>query len=512
MTKIIYRYLVKKFIFPFLLTFFLALLIILMQFVWKYVDDLVGKGLEWYLILKLLFYASGTFVSLALALAILLSSLMTFGNLGEKYEIVALKSAGISIVSLMKPLAVIALLLSLFSFWFSDNVVPDAYIKLRTLLAEIVEQKPTLRMEEGVFNDLIDDYAIFIGKKHRDNENIEDILIYDHSKQMGCVVGTRAKRGTMAVTPDQKYFLFTLYDGYLWDESRSQNSGNNSKYPYFFTRFDKQYLMLDISSFEMKSFDESFFRTNSKSVKTNEINKLIAEKKSNYAQYVATPFTRLETPFYKDCLAEINANSAVSAGQEKPQVSASDSSMKTSENKAFTFASKAIMAKDSFQLNKLPYDWQSQIYTRADAKAHNLLGSLNPARASMMMMEKEIRECEVEWHQRIVLSLACFLFFFIGAPLGTIIRKGGIGIPLVITVIFFAFYFVISIFGEKMAKSGNVPVWFGMWFSTFITAPICVFLTYKAAVDSAVMSPDAYSNIIRKIKLLPQKLRRHTKK
>ena len=486
LTKIIHRYLVKKFIFPFLLTFFLALLIILMQFLWKYVDDLVGKGLEWYLILKLLFYASGTFVSLALALAVLLSSLMTFGNLGEKYEIVAMKSAGLSVVSLMKPLALIALLLSVFSFWFSDNVVPNAYVKLRTLLAEIVEQKPTLRMEEGVFNDLIDGYTIFIGKKHLDNENIEDIIIYDQSKQMSCVTGTHAKRGTMAVTPDQKYFLFTLYDGYLWDEGRSPNNSQAS-YPYFFTHFDRQYIKIDISSFEMKNFDESFFKTNEKSVKIKEINNLIKDQQRSYESYVATPYTRLETPFYKDCLAQI------------------DSSAPQADHKSLTFAAKALEAKDSFDVAYLPLDYQTQIFTRADAKAYNLLGSLNPARAAMLMVEKDIRDCNIEWHRRFVLALACFLFFFIGAPLGTIIRKGGIGIPLVITVVFFAFYFVISIFGEKIAKSGEAPVWFGMWFSTLLTAPICVFLTYKAAMDSAILSPDAYSNLIRKIKLFPRK-------
>ena len=454
---------------PFILTFFLALLIIDMQFLWKYVDDLVGKGLEWYLILELLFYVSATFVTMALALAVLLSSLMAFGNLGEKYEIVALKSAGISIVSIMKPLAFISLLLALFSFWFSDNVVPAAYVKWRTMMFEIAEQKPTLSMDEGVFYDGFDDYTIRIGKKHRDNENIEDVLIYDHSKHMGNVTGTYAKQGTMTITPDKKFFVFTLYDGFLWDESRNQNS-RRAAYPYFFASFGKQYIKLDLSSFQMQNVSSDFFKENCKSSKIKIINEDIKKKKSELADISSDMFKKYEAPYFKDL--------KIRGEWWKNRPSASQ----------------------HFQFEKLDGEHREQVYYRAIAKADNLLGSLSQSHLIIELKERELRDYQIEVHQRLVLPLACFLFFFIGAPLGTIIRKGGIGIPLVITVIFFAFYFVISIFGEKMAKSGDTPVWLGMWLSTIITIPICIFLTYKAAMDSAIMSPDAYANFFRKLK------------
>ncbi len=478
-TKIVYRYLVKKFVSPFFLTFFLALLIIDMQFLWKYVDDLVGKGLEWYLILELLFYVSATFVTLAMALAVLLSSLMTFGNLGEKYEIVALKSAGISITSLMKPLALISLLLAVFSFWFSDNVVPAAYVKWRTMMYEIAEQKPTLSMDEGVFYDGIDGYIIRIGKKHRDNENIEDVLIYDHSKHMGNITGTYAKRGTMTITPDKKFFVFTLYDGYLWDESRNQNS-RGAHYPYFFARFSKQYMKMDISSFEMQNVSDEFFKENSKASKLQKIGEEIVIKKSEMNVISEDVFRKYEAAFYKDLKVRGEG------WRDRPVTS------------------------QTFQFEELSPAMQEHVYYRALAKADNLLGSLSQSHLITELKERELREFQIEYHQRLVLPLACFLFFFIGAPLGTIIRKGGIGIPLVITVVFFAFYFVISIFGEKMAKNGDTPVWFGMWLSTFVTVPIWVFLTYKAAVDSAVMSPDAYANFFRKAKTLLHKKSRKT--
>lgn len=464
----------KKFVPTFFLTFFLALLIIDMQFLWKYVDDLVGKGLEWYLILELLFYVSATFVPMALALALLITSLMTFGNLGEKYEIVALKSAGISVISLMKPLAIIALVLSLTSFLFSNYLATAAYTKWRTMMFEIASQKPTLSIDEGVFYDGIDGYVIRIGKKYRDNENIEDVLIYDHTKYMGNITGTYARRGKMTISPDKQNFVFTLYDGYLWDESRNQNSAG-ATHPYFFARFSKQYMKMDISSFKMQEADDAFFKDNCKSQTIKQIDSVITVKKKEMGVIAEDVFRRYEAYFYKDL-----------------------------KFRGRSWWVKPI-GKQHFKLENLPPAYQEQVYHRAIAKANNLLGSLSQSHFITELHERELSELQIEYHQRLAMSLACFIFFFIGAPLGTIIRKGGIGIPLVITVIFFAFYFVISIFGEKMAKNGDVPVWFGIWLSTFITVPICIFLTYKATMDSAMMSPDTYVNFFRNAKNLFRK-------
>jgi lipopolysaccharide export system permease protein len=231
--KIIYKYIIKNFIGPFVLTFFFALFILLMQYLWKYVDDLVGKGLEISIILELLFYASATFVATAAPLAILLSSLMTFGNLGERYEIVAIKSAGIPISKLFIPLLLLSFIIGIFTFWFANNISPKAFLKSKTLLLDIRDTKPALSIEEGVFYDGLDNYVIRIGKKGRDNASIEDVLIYDHSKGQGNTTVTFAKKGEMRITDDKKYMLFTLYNGFFWDESRnSTNSGSvRSKYP-----------------------------------------------------------------------------------------------------------------------------------------------------------------------------------------------------------------------------------------------------------------------------------------
>ena len=469
-TKIIYRYLVKNFIPPFILTFFLSLLIILMQFLWKYVDDLVGKGLEWYLILKLLFYASATFFSLALPLAVLLSSLMTFGNLGEKYEIVAMKSAGISVTSLMRPLAFLSLLIGLFSFWFSNNVLPIANVKMKTLLYEIREQKPALSITEGSFYDGFGDYTIRVGKKHLDNENIEDVIIYDHSQRRGNVKMTYAKRGTMMMTPDKHYFLFTLYDGFYWDESRNQ-SERRAEYPLFFMKFSKQYMKMDLSSFEMQKADESFFKSSNQSMTVQELSAeidTIQQERSKRLQRIGLRYTE-QTYFFNTQL--LRDSMYLSLTPTKPEIT----------------------------LDSLSIPLQKQIFKYASQRTNEIMNTCESAFDIVDIDDLLLFSYQIEWHRKFTLALACFLFFFIGAPLGTIIRKGGIGVPLVITVVFFAFYFVVSIIGEKMAKGGEIAPWIGMWLSTFIIFPICVFLTYKATMDSAVLSPDTYLNIIKKI-------------
>lgn len=470
-TKIIYRYLVKNFIPPFILTFFLSLLIILMQFLWKYVDDLVGKGLEWYLILKLLFYASATFFSLALPLAVLLSSLMTFGNLGEKYEIVAMKSAGISVTSLLRPLAFLSLLIGLFSFWFANKVLPIANVKMKTLLYEIREQKPALSITEGCFYDGFGDFTIRVGKKHLDNENIEDVIIYDHSQRRGNVKMTYAKRGTMMMTPDKHYFLFTLYDGFFWDESSNQNN-SRSDHPLFFMKFSKQYMKMDLSSFEMQKADESFFKSSNQSMTINELSAeidTIQQERSQRLRRIGLRYTE-QTYFFNTQL--LRDNMYESLPLTIPEIT----------------------------LDKLPLEAQRQILDYASRRSSEIISTCGSAFDIVDIDDLLLFSYQIEWHRKFTLALACFLFFFIGAPLGTIIRKGGIGVPLVITVVFFAFYFVISIIGEKMAKSGEIAPWIGMWLSTFIIFPICIFLTYKATMDSAVLSPDTYLNIVKKIK------------
>ena len=470
--KIVDRYLIRNFLGPFFITFLFSLFIILMQFLWKYVDDLVGKGLEWYIILELLFYASATFVSLALPLAVLLSSLMTFGNMGERYEIVAFKSAGISIGYLLRPLAGLVVLIAIFSFWFSNSVIPVANWKMKSLLYDIKEQKPALSINEGTFYKGFDNYVIRIGKKHANNEDVEDILIYDHSRHQGNCTMTYAKRGVMKMTTDKKYFLFTLYDGYYWDESRNTNSRSNL-YPLSRARFKEQYKVFDLSSFEIQKSDDSFFKSSYQSMPLQEL-------------WVQADTLKMEI----DSLREISAYSLLNILYFFNNYVRNDS-----------LFDKKMAEPNPYVIADLPLSKKHDIYNYAKQSAVGYKNTVQFAQDDLSYRKKNLYAEQIEMHRKFTLAVACLLFFFIGAPLGSIIRKGGIGVPLVVTVLFFAFYFVISIIGEKVSKGSVIPVALGMWFSTIVLLPVCIFLTYKATVDASVLSAETYSKWLKKFKM-----------
>jgi lipopolysaccharide export system permease protein len=454
----------KSFVGPFVLTFFFAIFILLMQYLWKYVDDLVGKGLEITIILELLFYASATFVATAAPLAILLSSLMTFGNLGERYEIVAIKSAGIPISKLFIPLLALSVIIGCFTFWFANNISPKAFLKSRALLLDIRDTKPALTIEEGVFYDGLDNYVIRIGKKNRDNASIEDVLIYDHSRGQGNTTVTYAKKGEMQMTNDKKYMLFTLYDGFYWDESRNSiNSGTSkSKYPLVRAVFKKQYKRFDISSFQFQKTDEGFYQGNNQSLPIAELQVKIDTLKKQINMMEEAPSVNFFSNLY--------------------------------------FYNNIIKSDDQFKINKsnvLTYTFDSlslekkiEVMNFAQMGAGGFINAVKFAYDDVQWKNFSLWSFQIEVHRKFTLAVACLLFFFIGAPLGSIIRKGGIAIPLVVTVLFFIFYFVISIIGEKVAKGELIPVYMGMWFSTAVLIPICAFLSYKATIDSSVLSID----------------------
>ena len=456
--KIIYRYLFKKFLGPFALTFFFALFILLMQFLWKYVDDLVGKGLELSIVLELLFYASATFIALAAPLALLLSSLMTFGTMGEQYEIIAMKSAGISLRKLIFSLSLFSVLIAVGSFLFTDKVAPKAFYKMKMLIRNIQDQKPTLTIEEGTFYSGFDNYTIRVGKKNRNNVDIYDILLFDHTKYQGNITFTYAKRGKMEMTADKMYMLFYLYDGFFWDESAESESSENK--PLLRSTFSEQYKRLDISSFQFERSDDNFYSSNqtlsNKELKlmidslmitvnqqTNDLSETFVNSCTNFKNYIFTN--------------EIQPNN-----HDIPDV----------------------------PYHKLQKEEKIMVLDKVIWQKNDFINGFKSFQTYDQHLHLSLYGYYAEWYKKYVLAVACIIFFFIGAPLGSIIRKGGIGVPLVITVAFFTAYFFLSIFGEKIAKGGAVPVWFGMWLSTLILIPICAFLTYQASVDSALLSSE----------------------
>lgn len=472
--KIAYRYIIRNFLGPLVLTFFVAIFILLMQFLWKYVDDLVGKGLEIHILLKFMFYAAGSLMNMALPLAILLASLMTFGNMGERLEVVALKSAGIPISKMMLPLAILSVLLTIFAFWYADKVIPVANLKLRTLIYSVQEQKPALNIESGVFYNGFDDITIRIGHKHADNTTIEDVLIYDHSRHQGNVTMTYAKSGTMKMTDDGKYLLFVLNDGFFWDESVNTESRTASR-PLNRATFKEQYKRFDLSSFELKESDEGFFASSQQAMPMA----MLSEKIDTLKVQVRQAQADVSRGFLNNLYYFTNFV----------------------QNKEVL---KPLMPKDSLQ--PVSAMQKEEAYKYALTNAQSVMNSAKFAEQDVFYRNLSLHSYQVEYHNKFTFSLACLLFFFIGAPLGSIIRKGGIGIPLVITVAFFTFYFMLTAFGKNMATTGQMSAFGGMWLSTLVLIPICIFLTYKAAVDSSVMSIETYEKLLKKLKLKLQSI------
>jgi len=453
------------------MTFFIALFILLMQFLWKYVDDLVGKGLSWDVIVQLLFYASWTFVPMALPLAILLASLMTFGNLGERYELVAIKAAGISLRRLMMPLVILSIVISIAAFFFSNNVLPYANLKFRSILYDVRQQKLALNIKEGVYYSDIDGYVMRVGKKSPKDGMLKDVQIYDHTKGGGNTMLTIADSGTMVQTTDQQFLILTLFHGYNYDES--YNSEAYNKKPFQKTSFEKEELRFDLSGFKMVRTDEELFKKN----------------------YMMLNLTQLQKA--TDSLQIIFDQASKSA---RFNILYSFSDFKQYD---FDVANKRLRTdtvlknKKVFGKNFKKDQWAS-IVELASSSARQVQTTLTDMSTNLKDQDGVIRKHEVEWWRKFTLSLACLILFFIGAPMGAIIRKGGLGLPLILSVLFFVLYHVISMTGEKSAKAGALTPMTGMWLSSIVLLPIGIYLTYKATTDSPLLDADAYVKLIKR--------------
>lgn len=463
--KRLYLLILRTYLGPLILTFFIALFILVMQFLWKYIDDLVGKGLEYHVIGQLLFYASTTFVPLALPLAILLSSLMTFGNLGERYELVAIKSAGISLSTVMRPLVVLSVLISIFAFFFSNNVLPVANLKFKSILYDVRQQKLALNIREGIFYNGIDGYVMRIGKKEKDGITIRNVMIYDHSTRMGNTTVTKADSGRMVQSNDGGTLELTLYSGYQYDEKVDRQ--NEKGRPFQRTYFAEQYKRFDLSQFKMMRTNEALFRNhyqmlNLKQLEYSEdsIRKEINKRREGMLRSSELSF------FYN---SELDSGKIITPLKR-------DSCM---HNRLYALRN----------LNKTELE---QAHDMALNTARGLRNNVEYVRNDIKDRETLLYKHQVEWHRKFTLSFACLVLFFIGAPLGAIIRKGGLGLPLVISVIFFVIYHVISMTGEKSVKAGQLDPVYGMWLSSVVLLPLGVVLTLKATTDSPLFDPDVW--------------------
>ena len=473
-------FMIRSFIGPLILTFFIVLIIFILQFLWMYVDELAGKGLDLKVLAELLFQFSLTFVPLSLPLAILLASLMTFGNMGEFLELTALKSSGVPLQRIMLPIFVFASLLAVASFLFADYVLPISTRKARTLLHDIRRKRPELNIQAGTFYNGIDGFSIKITDKDPETNRLEGIYIYDHREGIGNTAVIHADSGYMTVTADESGLILTLFNGNAYKDIEEKNVPQEKrKYPFRRDRFSEQTMVIELTGFGLSRSGMDLYRSNYAMLNTTELSFFIDSLSGRYkirsdAYFDEFSRTRLFTPAHYFSGDYYHYGDTAAARQLRD------------------FNCRAAFDTLSFQ------DKSISIH-RALNLARDGTAFMIEKSESLTAEAKNLKRYEAERYKRYTLPIACLVFFFIGAPLGAIIRKGGLGTPAVISVLFFLFYYVITLSGEKFAKELIISIPLGMLASTIILLPLGIFLTYKATTDSAIMNAETYILFFRKI-------------
>jgi len=435
-----------------------------MQFLWVYADDLMGKGLEISIILELMVYASARLVNMALPLSILMSSIMTLGALSEHYELTAMKSAGLSLFRLLRPLIIVITFIGIGSFYFSNNIWPIANLKFRVLLYSVTKQKPALNLDDGVFYNGIDGFSIRVTKKDPETKELHDVLIYDHREASeGSRTVIRADHGDMKQTDDKRYLMLTLYDGFSYDEQKENTRRPEDRSnPHVVNQFEKQIMRIDLSSLDFQKSDEDLFKNAYEMMRIDQIEEAVdsIDVRILRKQADIERFGNRMVRMYRDTmdLSSVAPNETLRKG---------------------------FLTDLSFAQQKRAFEVAKEI-SRSNKK--NLENALIELRGKKNLRDKHL----IEWHRKFFLGFSCIVLFFIGAPLGAIIRKGGLGLPTVIAILLFLVYYITTIFGERMVKAGTLTPVIGMWISTVVLFPMSVFLTYKAATDSSIMNIDAY--------------------
>ena len=465
MIKKLDKLIIGAFIGPFIATFFITVFVLVLQFFWLYIDDIVGKGLDMLTIGIFILYVCATLVPLALPLAVLLSSIMTFGNLGETFELVAIKSAGIPLLRFMRPLFICSILICGIAYMFNNYIIPVAQLKMQTLKYDIIVSKPAFDIKEGVFYDKIDGYIIKIGKKEKDGSTIHDILIYQHNYNLLQDNAIVAQSGKMTISPDKKFLEFNLKNGWNYQEKGPRNSLNTQLIRMGFAEYKK---VFDLSSFKLNKTDDSAFKNNYQMLNMRQLATTIDSLEYTTASY------------RKQSRTLLNSNLRILNYLDSPWKS-----------------KPPAVGKDSFA-QLLPDSSLHTVLERTYSTINNIKSSAEISAMAYENDRKNLRMHLMAWHEKITMSIACLVLFMIGAPLGSIIRKGGIGLPLIFAVIFFVVFFLLNNFGRKFVKEDVMQPFSGMWMATFVLVPIGIFLTYKAMDDSQLFNREFYRRLFKK--------------
>lgn len=453
-------------------TFFICLFIFMMQFMWRYVDELIGKGLTLDVLAHFFYYAGLTLIPMSLPLAILLASLITFGNLGERFELLSMKAAGIPLIRILQPIIIFNILLCIGSFYFQNVTGPEAQKKFYTLIYSMKQKSPELEIPEGIFYSEIPGYNIFVEKKGKENGMLYGVMIYSTTDGYEDAQIVLADSAELKTTADEKHLMLTMYAGERFRNMQAQgNMMARANVPYMRETFIQETDLIPFDN-NFNMMDANVFSGSAQTKNLREIETgldSLAHKSDSIGRSL---FAYLQNTTYR---RKVNI-----ASQDSAKIARQTLNFDTLYSQLTVSQQQSIlrnaMQKSTVATNE--YEFRGLISKDID---------------------QSTRTHWVEWHKKFTLSLACLFFFFIGAPLGAIIRKGGLGVAVVISVTIFIFYYIINVSGEKMAKSGEWVPWFGEWLSSMVLCPIGIFLTYKANKDSAVFNIEAYINVIRKI-------------
>ena len=466
MIKKLDKLILKAFIGPFIATFFITLFVLMMQILWKYIDDLVGKGLDAITLTRFIIYASATLITLALPIAILLSSIMTFGKLGENFELVAIKSSGISLLRFMRPLFFVALVLCGITFLFANYIIPVANLKFATIYNDIYRKSPAFDLKDGVFYNGFKGYSIKIAKKEKDKTTLNNILIYEQSNgpQDNTVI---SEKGTMKMSPDKKFLEFKLQNGHRYEEKGEISGTNNEFISLSFKEYNK---LFDLSQLDLKFTPDSFYKNNFKMQTLRQLD-IVLDSVNRF----------------KDSLAN------------RTQKQLAENFSYKAPKKGSTARETVIPTTKVTSFDQVIPDSLKVLVNQA------ALNSVNNSRNLLLTSNTDqdnntgnIRAILIEWHRKFSLSVACLVLLFIGAPLGSIIRRGGLGLPILAALSFFTVFHLLNTFGEKLVRQQTLTPMTGMWLPIFVLFPIGVFLTYKATRDSQLFNKEFYKLFLKK--------------
>lgn len=428
---------------------------------WKWLEDIVGKGIEFSVIAELVGYASLNQVPLSLPLAILLSSIMTYGKLGETIELTAIKSLGISLWRAMFPLIILVTMFTGMAFVFSNNVLPKTNKKLKMLLQDVSRQKPELSIPEGVFYNELEGYSIRIGKKYPD-KTLNDIIIFQNKQNNNRFITSDS--GRMELGNDGTLLVLTLINGNAYDQESENDKINQQKsYPLVHNQFKENQIIFDLESFKFVRSEDGNYSSNSKMRNISQLEESIDSMGIQMLKRSRILFDDLHRNFYfvKDTTLSIDTITP------------------------YPLSEKVIL--ENFDSTK-----RQQVAHKAIDIAKNAKNYIHSSGMVLHNQQKIQNRHKVEWHRKFTLSIACILLFFVGAPFGAIVKKGGLGAPVIISVFLFLTFHVLSIVGEKLAKNGSWEVYEGMWMATIVLLPVGMFLTYKATTDSSIFNATAY--------------------